>query len=459
MTMKKKILTTLSVVLILGMAALGILAYLSDTDSDVNVMTLGNVKIEQIEQEWGNGFLVDFTQGKPLYPCVGSLGWTNTSEADGAYRTFTMNNAVDKYVSVKNTGKSDAYVRTFIALEMGDMEMSKYAEVISASVNSENGTEFPGLDWIWTDDFVTEIDGNTYNIMVAVHKDPVKSGETTIPSLLQVYMKSSATNEDCEAIDGNGNGTFDILVYSEAVQTEGFADAMTALNTAFGDTSEPNRYHPWEGEVVIPVLVNDVDDMRKAMKTPGAKMVLKDDLVIDDDKGTGYALYAKYDCEIDLNGHDIKVNLPGKEFYGAIYALNGAKVDIIGDGNVEINGGVGNWVWSTGANGPTEVNIYGGNWVQESDDFTTENSMYCEGIYANRAGVINIYGGVFDWSGFEKYTVNESRDGVVNIYGGTFVNFDPTVSHDSDGSYVAEGCKVISEIKANGDIWYTVVSE
>ena len=51
MTMKKKILTTLSVVLILGLAALGILAYLMDEDSDVNVMTLGNVSIEQHEYE------------------------------------------------------------------------------------------------------------------------------------------------------------------------------------------------------------------------------------------------------------------------------------------------------------------------------------------------------------------------------------------------------------------------
>ena len=59
MTMKKKLLTTLSVVLILGLAALGILAYLTDKDYDTNTMTLGNVDIEQHE---------DFKDLADLYP-------------------------------------------------------------------------------------------------------------------------------------------------------------------------------------------------------------------------------------------------------------------------------------------------------------------------------------------------------------------------------------------------------
>ena len=39
---------------------------------------------------------------------------------------------------------------------------------------------------------------------------------------------------------------------------------------------------------------------------------------------------------------------------------------------------------------------------------------------------------------------------------GTFVNFDPRVSHDSDGSYVADGYKVVSETQANGDKGFTL---
>lgn len=207
--------------------------------------------------------------------------------------------------------------------------------------------------------------------------------------------------------------------------------------------------------------ISNTDDMREAMKVSGAKIVLTKDVVINDDKGTGYALYAKYDMTIDLNGYDIKVDMPGKEFYGVVYALNGAKVDILGEGNVEVNGGVGNLVWCTGGNqnnpNGTTINIYGGNWILNSEDFTEKNDNYVEGVYANNGGVVNIYGGMFDWGNFSAYTVNESRNGVVTICGGTFVNFDPQASHDNDGSYTAAGYAVVSETQANGDIWYTVV--
>lgn len=250
--MKKKILMAVSYLLVVVLAVTGTVAYLQDTDEDVNVMTLGNVYIEQIEQEWNEAKteLVDFTQAKPLYPYVGQLGWENETEEDGAYRRFTMNNVVDKYVSVKNTGKSDAYVRTFIALEMGDYAYNEFT-MVGVSNNAANGAEFQ-FDgaWKWTNDFVAEINGKNYNVMVAVHEDAVEPGETTIPSLLQVYLSKDAGNEEVEKLDGNDNGTYDILVFSEAVQTNGFTDAKSALNEAFGNPD--NFYHPWKNGVDIP---------------------------------------------------------------------------------------------------------------------------------------------------------------------------------------------------------------
>ena len=47
--MKKYLLTGISYVLVAALAIGGTFAYLQDTDEDVNVMTLGNVQIEQIE--------------------------------------------------------------------------------------------------------------------------------------------------------------------------------------------------------------------------------------------------------------------------------------------------------------------------------------------------------------------------------------------------------------------------
>lgn len=242
--MKRILAMAISVVLVATMAIGGSIAYLQDTDGRVNTMTLGKVTIDQIEQEWNedNSELVDFTQAKPLYPYVGKISWGDKDgEHNGAYRRFGMNNVVDKYVSVKNTGKSDAYIRTIIALEMGSYTEDEF-DMVGISNNAENGSEFkfPGA-WNWDKGFVAEIDGHNYWIMTAVHKDAVIPGATTIPSLLQVYLDKTATNETCEKLDGNTNGLYDILVVSQAVQTLGFEDANgngtaadEALDEAFG---------------------------------------------------------------------------------------------------------------------------------------------------------------------------------------------------------------------------------
>jgi len=281
----KKILSiALVVVLLAGIAVSGTMAYLTDTDSAVNVMTLGNVDIEQIEQEWNEdkSALQDFTQAKPLYPYVGKLGW-DYEKGEEAYRRFTMENVVDKYVSVKNTGKSDAYVRTIIALEMGEFgeDINEFAKYIGLSTNARDGAEFDFEGaWDWTDDFVAEIDGKNYNVMVAVHKDAVAPGETTIPSLLQVYLSKDADNEEVAKLDGNGNGTYDILVLSQAVQTAGFENAAEALEAAFPKGAGNANIPTWFGDMNVPVVVEDADGLIEALEN-GKDVIMTDDIKID----------------------------------------------------------------------------------------------------------------------------------------------------------------------------------
>ena len=230
--MKKKILTTLSVVLVLGLAALGILAYLTDTDSDVNVMTLGNVSIEQIEQERdSNGELKDFSQDKSAYPAVGPVEWADEGlEVNGTeYKVFTddLKNVVDKIVTVKNTGTSDAYVRTVVAIEAPDYDPN---DLIHINWNST------GVD---ISDPVTatipDEDGNDvdYVIFTFTYEDPVKAGEISAPSLMQVFLDSAATNEDCAKF----GDTWEIIVMSQAIQAQGFDGATVALNEGFGEVS------------------------------------------------------------------------------------------------------------------------------------------------------------------------------------------------------------------------------
>ena len=476
---KSTLLMVLSLVLALALGVGGTMAYLQDTDADVNVMTLGNVHIKQIEKERveqtnsGTDELQDFTQGKPLYPAVGEIAWVEgdngrvyqqwpTGGSSALFDTEKLNNELDKFVFVENTGKSDAYFRTIFGFELADewtVADVKDDKMIHLNTNDAEGDGGGHYKWTWADDVLVLEDGRRFAVATATyvgkadtHKDGIlPAGETSRPSLLQVFMDKTATNEDIESL----GETYDILVLSQAVQTQGFADAQSALDTAFGTVEEMAA--EWLGGLKGPIIVYTTDELRAAMKLSDVEIYLGDDLLVDDDKGTGYCFYAKYNNVINLNGHDITVDLPGKDFYGIFYTLSDAQLDIVGDGELKIIGGVGNFVWCTGSSGDATVNIYGGNWIQDSVDFN--ENRYCEGIYANREGDVNVYGGTFNWKGFEKFTANVARDGVVTIYGGTFINFDPRVAHDNDGSYVAEGYTVVEETQANGDIWYTVVKK
>ncbi|MBE6946741.1 MAG: hypothetical protein E7454_00590 [Ruminococcaceae bacterium] len=317
MKLKNILLSGLSLVLVAALAIGGTVAYLQDDDSDVNVMTLGNVKIEQHEYERvvnADGtfatdtidnvtsyVLKDFTQAKPLLPATeldangnpynfGAGDWDNTlvrmSQVDsyGGMQVFDSKNAQDKFVTVENTGKTDAYVRTIIAMEIGSLTEARFDEVIkTSSFMTDQGV------WKVTDIGIVEIDGNNYYIIEyvyngakalgGVHENGVlPAGDTTYPSLAQVYMTASATNEDVEKIDGNGNGTYDILVVSQAVQAAGFANAEAALNAGFGDITTDN--HPWAGGVKIPAVVEDADGLVEALES-GKDVVLNDDVKID----------------------------------------------------------------------------------------------------------------------------------------------------------------------------------
>jgi len=252
--MKKKLLMVLSVAMVAVIAITGTMAYLTSTDSDVNVMTVGNVQIKQVELERvsqtnsGSDQLQEFTQNKPLVPSVGERDYIDgvwqawpTGGSSALYDT-KLKNVVDKFVFVENTGKSDAYVRTVFAFEAGDLNWSEWDRLFHLNIN--------GTHWDWEDGPFTEItiDDVRYFMISATytgnagtdgltHKDGVLgANETTRPSLLQYDLDSSATNEDVKAFGDE----YEILVLSQAVQAEGFASADAALDEAFGDVNATN---------------------------------------------------------------------------------------------------------------------------------------------------------------------------------------------------------------------------
>ena len=278
--MKKKILLVLSFVLVAILSVGVTLALLNSEDYDHNTMTIGQAKIEQLEYQrkvdsngnWiassftGYGYTADemeiFKQDELLLPTTSkSMAWDKREVSSGAIRNYHMQpwsqigapganqlfdksntNVKDKFVFVKNTGDVDVYFRTIIAIEAPEGH-----DVISTNINSGFYTwEHTTLDGMTAAEkaeieyiYVT-IDGTRYSLFVATHNEALSKEEVSRPSLLQVYMDYKADNEDVQAY---GNKV-DILVFSQAVQAQGYTDAMTALNDAFGDITENN--HPWK---------------------------------------------------------------------------------------------------------------------------------------------------------------------------------------------------------------------
>ena len=115
--MKKKIVAFTLVIAMLAICFGATLAYFTDTDAAKNVMTMGKVDIEQIEQERGeDGVLQPYTQNQTLLP-MGGYDWEEVNVNGDSISVLA--DGLDKIVTVKNKGNSDAYVRTIVALEAG----------------------------------------------------------------------------------------------------------------------------------------------------------------------------------------------------------------------------------------------------------------------------------------------------------------------------------------------------
>ena len=105
----------------------------------------------------------------------------------------------------------------------------------------------------------------------------------------------------------------------------------------------------------------------------------------------------------------------------------------------------------------------------DSSKVIIEDGTYISGLTCIQAGdnaQVEIYGGHFEalvnWNGtYWLLNLIDQSQASITVYGGTFVNFDPSNSKTEApaANFVADGYKVVSEEKDNGDIWYTVVPE
>lgn len=224
--MKKKVLSICLVAVIAVMAIAGAsLAYLTDTDEEDNVFTIGNVSIDLTE---------NFTQESKLLPATGSA------------QNGTLQNGVTKEVFVTNTGSEDAYVRVHIAipaiLDNGDSNFDASKNVLHFNYKDESiGTG----KWDWSNStgapyegnwnyYETIINGVAYNVYVVTYEKAIAKDFKTESAIHQVYLDPKITNEDLAKINAVLTDGWHMYVVAEGVQAAGFADAYTALNSAFG---------------------------------------------------------------------------------------------------------------------------------------------------------------------------------------------------------------------------------
>ena len=266
--MKKKLIASVTCLcMLLVMLMSSTLAWFTDSEMSHNTMTVGNVEIKQVE-------IFDATQ--KLFPAIivnkdaeGNLIKDATLDLNGnQYNIWdnSINGEVNKTVYIKNTGDDPAYVRTVFAVEMmwdgttwvnplNPDESGKSPVVL----NEAHDIYFATTDIVIYRQIVgdgakatvkyshtgAETADAAFVIGVARYADPLKPGKTTEPSLLQFYLEEHLDGEFFAAVKQQ----YEIMVLSQAVQTEGFADA-SALDTAFGVVDAPHAAEWFTGGMV-----------------------------------------------------------------------------------------------------------------------------------------------------------------------------------------------------------------
>ena len=140
---------------------------------------------------------------------------------------------------------------------------------------------------------------------------------------------------------------------------------------------------------------------------------------------------------------------------------------LIVDADTTINAGENGGI-DTGANGGYALN------VRKGANLTITGGSYYGGGTAVQVqeGTLTITGGHFAVEAFgEPYGYNfllncidsayKNGTAKIIVMGGTFVNFNPAdcQAEGEHTNFVADGYKVVSENKTNGEVWYTVVPQ
>lgn len=271
--MKKKILALALAVCLVSVAVTGFtLAYFTDTDMATNTMTAGSVAIDQNETDRDGD---DFVQNQKLVPGVyyaksnDGEKWLpyngvapekdgESEEYDVAVWDDSVRNVIDKFVTVENTGSEAAFVRTIFLLqeksyevelpgsELADSiedvetETHYYGDAVKYNWNATTGITYYGLTE--AERTVVTIEDVEYRVIVATYNAALAAEEVSVPSLCQFYLDPQTTQDWYTDM---GTETFKIHALSQGVQAQGFDDAETALELAFGSATDETNLATW----------------------------------------------------------------------------------------------------------------------------------------------------------------------------------------------------------------------
>lgn len=288
--------------LALSFAAIaGSIAYFTDeVSSNENVIASGSIDVLQHEQErvktaegTYTGTLRTFTQQQNLFPCVITTSAETDAVKVGNYEVQmydeSVQNFIDKIVTVENTGKSVAYVRTFVAVP-----------ALADGVNWLNLSCNDADDGAWTWDHKAlkgvTINNQFYDIHVATYQTPLAAGETTPPSLLGFYMDKNVSNDKDQLVYIDDQGAYHylgahpsltILVATQAAQSLPFANADEALNTTFGNVKKGS--HPWSDVKTVSTQAQ-LDEMLSTAKYDDVIALMKGDYTLPQNLADGIRL-------------------------------------------------------------------------------------------------------------------------------------------------------------------------
>lgn len=182
----------LAAVLCVSLSAKGMYAYFTDTESEVNTFTLGNVNIDLQEPNWEDG----------------------TDENDNGIPDEAENivpaKEIPKDPKIENTGKNDAYV--FLAVDV------PVKNVITAKAD---GTRNPVAD---TEMFYYHINSGWTQVSAEDTTD-------TEGGKVKRYLYAYGTEEACTTLKaGSSTGTlFDTVTFANVIEGQGLEDATLTM--------------------------------------------------------------------------------------------------------------------------------------------------------------------------------------------------------------------------------------